>query len=106
MDPLPRMDIFAPVSSCNRFMEFPRGPSSFPTKLNCNTGGGVGWGWGWGGGKAIRLLNSSSNQFVKKRSSNDESRVTQIKSVYVLDHASVSFDSLFIPWKNKKKVVS
>lgn len=38
MDPLPRMDIFTPVSSCNRFMEFPRGPSSFPTKLNCNTG--------------------------------------------------------------------
>lgn len=38
MDPLPRMDIFTPVSSCNRFMEFPRGPSSFPTKLNCDTG--------------------------------------------------------------------
>lgn len=35
MDPLPRMDIFTPVSSCNRFIEFPRGPSSFPTKLNC-----------------------------------------------------------------------
>lgn len=52
----------------------------------------------WGGGKAIRLLNSSSNQFVKKRASNDESRVThgQIMSVYVLDHASVFFDSPFI----------
>lgn len=37
MEPLPRMDIFTPVSSCNRFMEFPRGPSSFPTKLNYDT---------------------------------------------------------------------
>lgn len=36
IEPLPRMDIFAPVSSCNLFMELPRGPSSFPTKLNCN----------------------------------------------------------------------
>ncbi len=32
------MDIFAPVSSCNLFMELPLGPSSFPTKLNCNRG--------------------------------------------------------------------
>lgn len=36
IEPFPRMDIFAPVSSCNLFMELPRGPSSFPTKLNCN----------------------------------------------------------------------
>lgn len=36
IEPLPRMDIFAPVSSCNLFMELPLGPSSFPTKLNCN----------------------------------------------------------------------
>lgn len=35
IDPFPRMDIFTPVSSCNLFMEFPLGPSSFPTKLNC-----------------------------------------------------------------------
>jgi len=34
MDPFPRMDIFAPVSSCNLFKEFPLGPSNFPTKLN------------------------------------------------------------------------
>lgn len=35
MDPLPRMDILVSVSSCNLFSEFPRGPRSFPTKLNC-----------------------------------------------------------------------
>lgn len=63
-------------------------------------------GGGGGGGKAIRLLNSSSNQFVKKRASNDESRVTQIKSVYVLDHAGVFFDSLSIVWKKKSFVMN
>lgn len=34
MDPFPRMDIFVKVSSCKRFRELPRGPKSFPTKLN------------------------------------------------------------------------
>lgn len=36
MDPLPRIDIFVRVSSCSLFNEFPRGPRSLPTKLNCN----------------------------------------------------------------------
>lgn len=35
MEPLPRMDILVSVSSCSLFSEFPRGPRSFPTKLNC-----------------------------------------------------------------------
>lgn len=35
MEPLPRIDIFVRVSSCRRFNEFPRGPRSLPTKLNC-----------------------------------------------------------------------
>ena len=34
IDPLPRIDILAPVSSCSLFKEFPLGPSNFPTKLN------------------------------------------------------------------------
>ena len=34
MEPFPRMDIFVKVSSCKRFRELPRGPKSFPTKLN------------------------------------------------------------------------
>lgn len=45
IEPLPRMDIFAPVSSCNLFMELPLGPSSFPTKLNCNRGEKKQYGW-------------------------------------------------------------
>lgn len=36
MDPFPRIDIFVRVSSCSLFNEFPRGPRSLPTKLNCN----------------------------------------------------------------------
>ena len=36
MDPFPRIDIFVSVSSCSLFNEFPRGPRSLPTKLNCN----------------------------------------------------------------------
>lgn len=35
MEPFPRIDIFVSVSSCRRFNEFPRGPRSLPTKLNC-----------------------------------------------------------------------
>lgn len=35
MEPLPRIDIFVMVSSCNLFKEFPFGPNNFPTKLNC-----------------------------------------------------------------------
>lgn len=34
IDPFPRMDILVSVSSCSLFSEFPRGPSSLPTKLN------------------------------------------------------------------------
>jgi len=36
MEPLPRIAIFVIVSSCSLFRELPLGPSSFPTKLNCN----------------------------------------------------------------------
>lgn len=35
MDPLPSIDILVRVSSCSLFNEFPRGPRSLPTKLNC-----------------------------------------------------------------------
>ena len=35
MEPLPSTAILVMVSSCSRFIEFPFGPSSFPTKLNC-----------------------------------------------------------------------
>lgn len=35
IDPLPRTAILHIVSSCNRLSEFPFGPNSFPTKLNC-----------------------------------------------------------------------
>lgn len=34
MDPLPRTEILAPVSSCRRLMVLPCGPRIFPTKLN------------------------------------------------------------------------
>ena len=34
IDPFPRTAIFVIVSSCNLFIEFPLGPSNFPTKLN------------------------------------------------------------------------
>lgn len=34
IDPRPRIAILQRVSSCNRLMEFPLGPRSFPTKLN------------------------------------------------------------------------
>jgi len=40
MDPFPRIDILVSVSSCSRFNEFPRGPRSLPTKLNCEREGG------------------------------------------------------------------
>lgn len=35
IEPFPKIDIFVSVSSCKRFRELPRGPKSFPTKLNC-----------------------------------------------------------------------
>lgn len=35
IDPLPRTAILHIVSSCSRLSEFPFGPSSLPTKLNC-----------------------------------------------------------------------
>ena len=35
IDPLPSTAIFVIVSSWSRFIEFPFGPRSFPTKLNC-----------------------------------------------------------------------
>lgn len=38
IDPLPKMDILVPVSSCSLFREFPFGPNNFPTKLNCRSG--------------------------------------------------------------------
>lgn len=34
IEPRPRTAILHIVSSCNRFIEFPFGPSNFPTKLN------------------------------------------------------------------------
>ena len=34
MEPLPRTAILVAVTSCNRFIEFPLGPKSLPTKLN------------------------------------------------------------------------
>ncbi len=36
MDPLPSTAILVIVSSCSIFRELPRGPNSFPTKLNWN----------------------------------------------------------------------
>ena len=48
IEPRPSTAIFVIVSSCSCFNELPRGPSSFPTKLN--------WNWGEGKSKDDRRL--------------------------------------------------
>lgn len=53
MDPFPRIDIFVRVSSCSLFNEFPRGPRSLPTKLNCN--------------RKQKSMNQSASVFQTKR---------------------------------------
>lgn len=55
------MDIFTPVSSCNLFMEFPLGLSSFPTKLNCNIRGKIKSGT-W----SLFLINGGKNEYMCK----------------------------------------
>lgn len=37
MEPLPRTEILAPVSSCSLLIVLPWGPKSFPTKLTCGS---------------------------------------------------------------------
>lgn len=109
MEPLPRMDIFTPVSSCNLFMEFPRGPSSFPTKLNCNTEEKKKQ-------KTISLLINPSNRCLNKGRNNDKGRAGEIFQrlsvclwagwpwarwplVSLFISGNLTFHSLFIMWE-------
>lgn len=67
MEPLPRTEIFAPVSSCSLLIVLPWGPKSFPTKLTCN--------------KFIIHVSTSETPLFPKRGKKKLSRVWEISTI-------------------------